>query len=61
MNKITGMIQNNVVGGLVSNRPPTHGEQHPVKLPDMYDKVAIEAQRESMRQEEADRSKPKSN
>jgi hypothetical protein len=54
---IGGMINTRAVGGLVSNRPPTRGEQNAVKLPQMNDNAAIEAQREELRQQEAQRGR----
>jgi hypothetical protein len=61
MNKISGMVVNPAVGGIISNRPPTRGEQNPVKIPDMHDVKAIQAQREAMRQEEANRGRQQGN
>lgn len=55
------MVVNPAVGGIISNRPPTRGEQNPVKIPDMHDVKAIQAQRESMRQEEANRGRQQGN
>jgi hypothetical protein len=55
MNKISGMVPNQSIG-IVSSRPPTRGEQNPIKLPDMNDLKNIQAQREALRAEEAARA-----
>ena len=52
-----GMINTRAVGGLISNRPPTHGEQNPISLPQMNDVKGIEEQREELRRQEMERSK----
>jgi len=56
MNKLSGMVPNPSIG-IVNSRPPTRAEQTPVKLPDMNDLKTIQAQREALRQEEANRGK----
>jgi hypothetical protein len=60
-NGISGMVNTRSVGGLVSNRPPTRGEQNPIKLPEMHDVKGIEAQREELRRQEAARNQSQGN
>jgi len=52
-----GMVNTRAVGGLISNRPPTHGEQNPISLPGMNDTKGIEAQREELRRQEMERAR----
>jgi hypothetical protein len=53
---IGGLVNNESIG-LVGSRLQTRAEQNPVKLPDLYDNVAIRAQREALRAEEIARAK----
>jgi hypothetical protein len=53
---VGGIITNNTSVGLVTNAP-IRPNQETVKLPDLYDKQAIEAQRELLRQQELNRNK----
>jgi hypothetical protein len=58
--QIGGIVTNPSIG-LIKNRPPTRGEENPVKLPDMHDIASINAQREAMRQEEMNRGRQQGN
>jgi hypothetical protein len=53
---VGGIISNPSVG-VIGSRTQTRAEQNPVKLPDMHDLKSINAQREALRQEEANRYK----
>jgi hypothetical protein len=55
MKKQIGGIVSQPSLGLTSGRPLTRAEQNPVKIPDLNDKAAIEAQRAALRQQEANR------
>jgi hypothetical protein len=51
---VGGIVTPQVVGGVISNRPPH--QQGQVQVPGLNDMKAIEAQREALRQEELARS-----
>lgn len=61
MKKQVGGIVQNPSLGVISNRPLTHAEQNPIKIPDLNDQAAINAQREALRQQEFNRYKQNGN
>lgn len=61
MKKQVGGIVQNPSLGVISNRPLTNAEQNPIKIPDLNDQAAINAQREALRQQEINRYKQNGN